>query len=143
MSASNEADRPGIIALAAEMSEHGAERDAPIREIFALLGDRWTTLILLVLATGDWRHAELRRTLAHLSSEQAISQRILTLKLRKLERSGIVLRAVSEDVPPKVSYSLSAMGGELALEARRLINWVIGKADAVLAARAAYDAADP
>lgn len=89
--------RTAIAALAAEMAAHGHDREDPAREVMGLLGDRWSTLILLVLATGEWRHAELRRTLAQLSAEQAISQRVLTLKLRTLERDGFVFRTISAD----------------------------------------------
>lgn len=130
----------GIATLATEMAAHGTDREAPVRAIMALLGDRWTTLILLVLRTGRWRHADLRRVLARLSSEQAISQRVLTLKLRTLERDGFVERSVSEDVPPKVSYHLTPMGGQLVVEARRLIDWVNSREEAIRQARKDYDA---
>jgi len=130
----------GIAHLAAEMAAHGAARDAPVRAVMALLGDRWTTLILLVLATGEWRHAELRRALSRLSSEQTISQRVLTLKLRALERDGFVIRHATSDVPPRVSYRLTALGTELHEAARRMIDWVHARERAVLAARAAWDA---
>ncbi|MEY4268871.1 MAG: hypothetical protein RLZZ58_87 [Pseudomonadota bacterium] len=102
--------RPGIAALARQMDAHGRTRHEPVREIFGLLGDRWTTLILLVLAIGTWRHAELRRILGRLGSEGRISQRVLTLKLRALERDGLVRRAVSTDTPPRVSYALTPLG---------------------------------
>jgi DNA-binding HxlR family transcriptional regulator len=128
-----------IAALAAEMAAHGRHRDAPVRAVMALLGDRWTTLIVLVLATGEWRHAELKRVLAQLSAEQAISQRVLTLKLRTLERDGFVRRSVSEDVPPKVSYALNPLGLALHDEARRTIDWVNASEAAILAARAEFD----
>ena len=113
-----------IQALAAEMARHGTDRDAPVRSVMALLGDRWTTLILLVLASGELRHAELKRLLATLSAEQAISQRVLTLKLRALERDGFVARRASDDVPPKVSYRLTTLGMGLHDEARRMIDWI-------------------
>lgn len=132
--------RDGIATLAAEMVAHGTGRDAPVRAVMALLGDRWTTLILLVLATGQWRHAELRRVLSRISAEQDISQRVLTLKLRTLERNGFLLRSVSDDVPPKVSYRLTTLGVELVAEARRLIDWVNTRAGAIDTARNAYDA---
>ena len=135
------AARSGIVELAAEMALHGTARDAPVRAVMALLGDRWTTLILLVLETGEWRHAELRRMLARLSAEQAISQRVLTLKLRTLEREGFVVRATTTDTPPKVSYRLTPLGMDLVGEARRLIAWINGREVTILAARAAYDAA--
>ena len=135
-------DRPGLASLAQEMARHGTARDAPVREVMGLLGDRWSTLILLVLATGELRQAELRRLLATLSAEQAISQRILTLKLRALERDGFVARSVSADVPPKVSYALTGLGAAPHGETRRLIYWVNANEEAIRMARAAFDAAD-
>lgn len=134
--------RTAIAALAAEMAAHGHDRDDPAREVMGLLGDRWSTLILLVLATGEWRHAELRRTLAQLSAEQAISQRVLTLKLRTLERDGFVFRKISADVPPRVSYGLTPLGRDLHGEARRLIDWINARAPAIRAARASFDSAE-
>lgn len=131
-----------IEALAAEMAAHGTDRDAPVRAVMALLGDRWTTLILLVLASGTWRHADLKRTLARLSSEQAISQRVLTLKLRELERDGFVRREASEDVPPKVSYALTALGEELHNQARGLIGWIQAQQGAIAKARQEFAVRD-
>ena len=128
--------------LAAEMAIHGKDRDDPAREVMGLLGDRWSTLILLVLGTGAFRHAELRRTLAQLSSEQAISQRVLTLKLRTLERDGFVARAVTGDVPPKVSYRLTPLGADLHTQARALIDWINARAAAIHTARARFDQAE-
>lgn len=128
-----------IAALAREMAVHGKDREDPAREVMGLLGDRWSTLILLVLETGAWRHAELRRTLAQLSAEQAISQRVLTLKLRTLERDGFVHRTVSDDTPPKVTYTLTPLGLELQREARRLIDWINARTQAIHAARATFD----
>ncbi|WP_374528648.1 winged helix-turn-helix transcriptional regulator [Novosphingobium sp.] len=131
--------RAGIAALAAEMAAHGTERDAPVRAVMGLLGDRWTTLILLVLGTGEWRHADLKRVLAQLSAEQAISQRVLTLKLRTLERDGMVLRTVTGDVPPRVSYRLTGLGAGLLGEAQRLIGWIQDHSGAIHAARTNFD----
>lgn len=131
-----------IAALAAEMAEHGTHREAPVRAVMALLGDRWTTLILLILAIGEWRHAELRRIMVRLSAdiEKPISQRVLTLKLRTLERDGFVARAVTEDVPPKVSYRLTALGQALFVQARGMIDWVTERSDKIEAARREFDA---
>lgn len=127
-------------ALAEEMARHGTDRDAPVRSVMALLGDRWTTLILLVLYAGELRHAELKRTLAALSAEQAISQRVLTLKLRALERDGFVARAISSEVPPKVSYRLTGLGEALYAQARATIDWIQGASKAIESARASFDA---
>ncbi|MBC2664914.1 helix-turn-helix transcriptional regulator [Novosphingobium flavum] len=123
------------------MASSGRGRDTPIRSVMALLGDRWTTLILLVLATSEWRHAELRRVLARISAEQAISQRVLTLKLRALERDGFISRRVTADVPPKVSYALTPLGLALHDRARDLIEWIKTRGGEIEAHRAAWDAA--
>jgi DNA-binding HxlR family transcriptional regulator len=127
----------GISSLAADMQAHGYQRDDPAREIFALLGDRWTTLILLVLRIGEWRHAELRRILGRIGAEGKISQRVLTLKLRALERDGMVLRNTSPDTPPKVSYQLTEMGQGLVHEAEKLLSWVHAHRSDIDAAREA------
>lgn len=129
-----------MAALREEMARYGHDREAPAREVMARLGDRWSMLVLIVLAMGEWRHADLRRAMAHLSSEQAISQRVLTLKLRSLERDGFVLRTATDHVPPRVSYALTPLGRELSVEARRLIDWVNAKSGAIRDARAVFDA---
>jgi DNA-binding HxlR family transcriptional regulator len=131
-----------IAALAAEMAEHGTHREAPVRAVMALLGDRWTTLILLVLAAGEWRHAELRRVMVRLSAdiEKPISQRVLTLKLRTLERDGFVSRTVSGDVPPRVSYRLTGLGEALHIQARGMIDWVKDSSHQIEHARRRFDA---
>lgn len=137
----NVSARPGIADLVAEMALNGAGRDAPARTVMGLLGDRWTMLILMVLATGEWRHAELRRVIVRLSAtvERPISQRMLTLKLRTLERDGFVVRLATCDMPPRVSYRLTPVGHDLALEGRRMIDWINTRKDAILAARATFD----
>jgi DNA-binding HxlR family transcriptional regulator len=129
----------GVSALAGEMRTHGYQRDEPVREIFSLLGDRWTMLILLVLAIGSFRHAELQRTLGRLGAEGKISQRVLTLKLRMLERDGLVTRAITPDVPPKVSYALSPLGVGLVGQARTLLGWVQAHRKAIESARDSFD----
>lgn len=131
-----------IATLARDMAAHGVRRDDPVRSVFGLLGDRWSTLILLVLSFGTWRHAELRRVLGRLGSEEKISQRVLTLKLRALEREGMVTRHVVESVPPKVSYSLTTLGHELHAEAEHLIAWVNARQSAIKQARARFDQAE-
>jgi DNA-binding HxlR family transcriptional regulator len=131
--------RPAVLALAAEMRSDGYQRSDPVREIPALLGDRWTSLILLVLEIGCWRHADLRRVLGRLAAEGAISQRVMTVKLRALERDGFVRRHVTRDVPPKVSYELTPLGKNLAGEARRIIAWVRAHRAQIGASRTAFD----
>jgi DNA-binding HxlR family transcriptional regulator len=129
----------GLTRLAADMRANGYQRDEPVREIFSLLGDRWTMLILLVLSIGIFRHAELRRAMGRLGAEGNISQRVLTLKLRTLERNGLVHRETIHHVPPKVSYGLTAMGRSLVEECRRLLFWVHTHQPAIATARTAFD----
>lgn len=125
--------------LAGEMDATGRGRDSPVREVFALLGDRWTMLILLALGAGCWRQATLKRIIGALAIEGAISQRMLTLKLRALERDGFVVRSATEDVPPHVDYRLSDEGAALLGEAERLLEWIKSRRDAINAARATFD----
>lgn len=113
-----------LTSLATEMAQGGIERDEPVREVFSLLGDRWSALVLLVLEAGRIRHAGLRRMISRLSGEGSISQRVMTLKLRALERDGFVKRIVSNDTPPRVDYELTALGGELVGRIRSLIDWI-------------------
>lgn len=116
----------GLTALSDAMRTNGYQRDNPVRAIPALIGDRWTTLILLTLAIGTFRHAELLRAISRLSAgaEGKISQRILTSKLRVLEYEGLVLRTATDNIPPKVSYGLTEMGKSLVYQIRSLQNWV-------------------
>jgi len=128
--------------LSRTMTKHGIRREDPVRSVFGLLGDRWSTLILLVLASGDWRYSELRRILGRLGSEEKISQRVLTLKLRTLERDGMVARHVIDRSPPRVSYELTPLGRELHIEAERLIDWVIEREVSIEEARSRFDRVD-
>lgn len=133
--------RRRLAELAAEMGEGGVDREDPARSVMAMLGDRWSPLILLVLETGAWRHADLRRVTAELSAEQSLSQRIMTLKLRALERDGFVRREITSDVPPKVTYSLTGMGHALVGELRRTIDWLNQHRGPIKAARRSFDSA--
>jgi DNA-binding HxlR family transcriptional regulator len=132
--------RQAIGNLVREMDRHGRERDGPVRALSAYVGDRWSSLILLVLEIGTWRHAELKRTLSEISHEGAISQRVLTLKLRSMERDGLVERTISRDVPPKVSYALSAEGYGLVSHIRGVIDWINSQSEKIAAARQRFDA---
>lgn len=131
--------RAGVTALAAAMQANGNARHDPMRAMSAHIGDRWSTLILLLLAIGTFRHAELRRTVAALSSEGKISQRVLTEKLRNLERDGLVHRDDAARVPPVVHYSLTPMGRDFMAQVESLHHWIIAHQSAIIAARADFD----
>lgn len=135
-------ERAQLIALAVDMSVHGRDRDAPVRSVMGLLGDRWSTLILLVLASGAIRHAALRRVLSALSSEGVVSQRVMTLKLRALQRDGFVDRMASADIPPRVSYALTPLGHDLAAHARAMIDWINRNETSICTARSIFDRAE-
>ncbi|MFV0644460.1 MAG: winged helix-turn-helix transcriptional regulator [Sphingomonadaceae bacterium] len=110
-----------LATLARQVQEGGKRRYEYLRGIFSLLGDKWSIIILLVLATGEMRHAALRRTLDQVLRFEKISQRMLTLKLRAFEDNGVVERQVSDDVPPRVMYRLTDRGHRIALEVFRMI----------------------
>jgi DNA-binding HxlR family transcriptional regulator len=128
-----------LTALAFDIAAVGHERDDPVREIMARLGDRWSALLLFVLATGDFRHAALRRIISVISAEKAISQRMLTLRLRALERDGLVARETLPTVPPQVIYSLTALGRSLVAKLEDMLVWIKSNEEEILAARARFD----
>lgn len=131
---------PGpLSALAKEIAEVGHDRDDPVREIMARLGDRWSALLLSVLLTGSYRHAALRRVISVVSAEKAISQRMLTLRLRSLERDGLVQRFTVHVVPPTVTYSLTPLGRDLANRLKEMIGWVKRHEAEIIQARAAFE----
>ncbi len=132
--ASSENDLPpqqlaSLRELGRQIHESGYRRYELVRGIFGVIGDKWGIPILLVLATGRIRHSALRRSLDALLGDtlpghQHISQRILTLKLRTFEQLGLIVRRVSEDVPPKVDYALTDMGQELTSHVLTMVSWI-------------------
>ncbi|HEX7759370.1 MAG TPA: helix-turn-helix domain-containing protein [Caulobacteraceae bacterium] len=122
-----EANDPRTARLAAmvrQMGEDGRERDDPIREILARLGDKWSPLLILVLRAGPFRHATLRRLASVIGADPEISQRMLTLRLRSLERDGLVRRTVTPTIPPQVEYAITDLGLGLVEQMDSLMDWV-------------------
>ncbi|WP_067720456.1 winged helix-turn-helix transcriptional regulator [Nocardia yamanashiensis] len=114
----------------------------PARDTLAVLADKWVMLVLGVLrASGEpVRFNELRRRL------DGITQKMLTRTLRDLERNGLVRRAVYPTVPPRVEYSLTALGAELGQITHAMGQWALRHADELDTARAEFDerqAAEP
>jgi DNA-binding HxlR family transcriptional regulator len=93
-------------------------RDCPSQSILALIGGKWSMLILCALRAGPRRPGELKRRLA------GVSAKMLTQTLRELERHGIVQRADFGEVPPRVEYRLSALGRSLAGLVGEIESWV-------------------
>ncbi len=118
----------------------GFDPDAPVREIMARMGDRWSTLLMFALEAGTMGHATLRRVISAISAEGDISQRMLTLRLRALERDGLVSRTVTPSVPPRVDYALTPMGRALLTRVFGLVQWIEAHDARIRAARAAFEA---
>ncbi|MFD4943729.1 winged helix-turn-helix transcriptional regulator [Streptomyces sp. NPDC058239] len=94
------------------------EKDADfIREILDLVGDKWSMLVIGALAAGDARYSDLDTTIP------AISRRMLTLTLKRLQRSGLVDRTSYAEVRPRVEYSLTALGASLLSAIEPLAAW--------------------
>jgi DNA-binding HxlR family transcriptional regulator len=110
-------------ALVQHMAADGVRRDDPIREVFARLGDKWSPLLLLLLAAGSFRHATLRRLVGLTSADGRISQRMLTLRLRSLERDGLIRRSLIDSQPPGVLYSITPAGRGLVEQIEALMAW--------------------
>jgi DNA-binding HxlR family transcriptional regulator len=113
------------------------DQNCPTRLALDQIADKWTVLIVGRLATGTRRFGELRREIT------GISPKVLTQKLRELERDGIITRRIYASVPPKVEYSLTPLGRTLIglLDAIRV--WAEGHIEAVLESQVAYDRRSP
>lgn len=114
----------------------GREDPVAFRELLTKVGDKWSVLILLGLAMmpdDRARFSALNRTIP------AISERMLSLTLRSLERDGLVSREIFAEVPPRVEYELTGMGRTLLPALQGLVDWVADNGDRVNAARAKFD----
>ena len=107
----------------------------PVTDILSRVGDKWSVMIVMLLGPGPRRFNEIRRAI------HGISQRMLTLTLRGLERDGLVTRTVFPTIPPRVDYELTPMGQSLRCPIDALGEWAFAHRDEVDAARARFDAA--
>lgn len=112
------------------------EDRCPTRLLLDRLADKWALLILDRLQEGPVRFNRLRRDI------KGISQKVLSQTLKRLERDGLVSRAVFATVPVTVEYSLTPLGQTLNETVSALAHWAERNMDAVLAAQRAYDEAD-
>lgn len=104
-----------------------------IRELLDRLGDKWSLLVVELLGEGTKRFTELRNAI------EGVSQRMLTLTLRRLERDGLVHRTVHPTVPPRVDYHLTALGVSLLHSVGPLVAWTRAHRDEIALARDDYD----
>ncbi|HEY2594841.1 MAG TPA: helix-turn-helix domain-containing protein [Chloroflexota bacterium] len=104
-----------------------------LRDLLDRLADKWSLLVVELLGGSTRRFSDLRREI------DGISQRMLTLTLRQLERDGLVCRTVYPVVPPRVEYALTPMGATLLETIQPLVAWARAHRNDVAAARSAYD----
>jgi DNA-binding HxlR family transcriptional regulator len=112
--------------------EYSADK-CQAREVLDRVGDKWSLLVIGMLGQGTKRFSELKREI------DGISQRMLTVTLRGLERDGLVSRKVYAVMPPRVEYSLTEMGRTLLGMSAALVIWAEEHLDEIEAARASYD----
>ena len=106
-----------------------------ISTLLSRIGDKWTVLVVQTLGSGTKRFNELRREIP------SVSQRMLTLTLRNLERDGLVSRAVTPSIPPRVDYALTELGRSLQKPICGLANWAMDNVETIHAAQARFDEA--
>ncbi|MFP3988785.1 helix-turn-helix domain-containing protein [Streptomyces sp. E11-3] len=109
-----------------------------VRDVLDRLGDKWSVYVLVELTPGVRRFKELQRAIPG-----GISQRMLTLTVRRLERDGMVKRTVYPTVPPQVEYELTELGRSFTHPVKALADWSIAHRPDIAASRAAYDVAHP
>ncbi len=108
--------------------------DCEVRQILDRIADKWSLLVIALLEHRRLRFTELRREI------DGVSQRMLTVTLRQLERDGLVRRTVHPVVPPRVDYELTPLGVSLHETVQALVTWTDAHQREIAAARSAYDA---
>lgn len=114
--------RPGL-------SDGKYPADCPTRVVLNHVTSRWGVLVLLSLEQGSHRYGELRREI------DGISEKMLASTLRTFEKDGIVLREAQATIPPRVDYTLTKRGQEIASRLLPLMDWIADNADDIVAGR--------
>jgi DNA-binding HxlR family transcriptional regulator len=104
-----------------------------VGKVLAIVGDKWTVMIVRVLMERPRRFNDIKRTIG------GISQQMLTRTLKALERDGMVTRTVHPTVPPQVEYALTELGQSLAVPVRALGAWAGDHLDEIETNRSRYD----
>ncbi|MEU0353770.1 winged helix-turn-helix transcriptional regulator [Streptomyces cyaneofuscatus] len=116
-----------------DISNWDVREGCEVRQILDRVADKWSLLAIAHLERRTLRFSELRRLI------DGISQRMLTVTLRQLERDGLVRRTVYPVVPPRVEYELTPMGATLHTTNRSLVDWTEGHQQEIARPRAEYD----
>lgn len=115
--------------LIADVFARGCASRATLEDV----ASKWGILALLALEEGDYRFNALRRKV------EGVSEKMLSQTLQTLERDGLVSREVHSTIPPRVQYSLTRLGADVARRMRELADLIEASVDEVTAAREAYD----
>lgn len=116
-----------------KLTKRYAEECAAMRDILSLVGDKWSVLVIVNLGEGALRFSDLKRGI------DGISQRMLTLTVRGLERDGLLTRTVYPTNPPRVDYELTRLGRTLLEPVTQLAMWAGRHRAEVLRAREAFE----
>jgi DNA-binding HxlR family transcriptional regulator len=115
------------------LPDHASEDCRAASAVLARVGDKWSVLIIVLLGDGPKRFNQIKRMVG------GISQRMLTLTLRRLERDGLVTRTYFPTIPPRVDYELTKLGRSLRDAVEPLGAWARGHVTHINSARAAFD----
>src|SRR5246127_1398303 len=127
--------RPENIRVPAlQPNEHEGSDCRAVASVLSRVGDKWSVLVIMLLADGPRRFNELKRMIG------GISQRMLTLTLRGLERDGLVTRTLYPTIPPRVDYELTKLGRTLRDPLMAVADWARKHRPAILEARKVFDA---
>ncbi|MGY3073865.1 DNA-binding HxlR family transcriptional regulator [Bradyrhizobium sp. LM6.10] len=104
-----------------------------VASVLSRVGDKWSVFVIMMLGDGPRRFNELKRMI------NGISQRMLTLTLRGLERDGLVTRTIFPTIPPRVDYELTDLGRGLSQPVEALGKWAMDHLAQIEAARTRFD----
>lgn len=113
--------------------DHTSTDCRAVSAVLARVGDKWSVLIIVLLGDGPKRFNEIKRAVG------GISQRMLTLTLRGLERDGLITRTIFPTIPPRVEYELTSLGGSLLKAVEPLAEWARGHVPAIHKAQERFD----
>ncbi|GAA2847371.1 helix-turn-helix domain-containing protein [Nonomuraea rubra] len=116
-----------------DVRQWDVREDCEVRQILDRIADKWSLLVIALLDCQSLRFTQLRREI------DGISQRMLSVTLRQLERDGLVSRTVHPVVPPRVDYALTPLGRTLHQTIKSLVTWTEQHQEEIIAARASYD----
>ncbi|MGP3917367.1 winged helix-turn-helix transcriptional regulator [Nonomuraea sp. 10N515B] len=117
-----------------DVRQWDTREDCEVRQILDRIADKWSLLVIALLDCQSLRFSQLRREI------DGVSQRMLSVTLRHLERDGLVSRTVHPVVPPRVDYALTPLGRTLHQTIKSLVTWTEEHQAEIASARAEYDA---